>query len=76
MNGKLVDAGLCVVWLGAFLIVAAVHPGIANFLIAWCGAVALLWYNEAVRHDLKTDALRAPWQPRPPMPVREQVVDR
>lgn len=64
MNGKLLDAGLLVVWLGTFLIVAMVHPGIANLLIAWCGAIALGWYNSLVRHDSKTDALRTPWQPR------------
>ena len=65
MNGKLVDAGVLVVWLGAFLIVAIVHPGFANFLIAWCGAIALLWYNELVRHEPKTDVLRGPWQSTP-----------
>jgi hypothetical protein len=64
MNGKLLDAGLLVVWLGALLIVAMVHPGIANFLIAWFGAVALGWYNSLVRHDRVTDALRAPWRSR------------
>ncbi len=51
-------------WLGTFLIVAMVHPGVANLLIAWCGAIALGWYNSLVRHDAKTDALRRPWQPR------------
>jgi hypothetical protein len=62
MNGKLLDAGLVVAWLGAFLIVAMAHPGLANFLIAWLGAVALGWYNSVVRHDPRTDALRGPWQ--------------
>jgi hypothetical protein len=64
MIGKLLDAGLLIVWLGTFLIVAMVHPGIANFLIAWFGAIALGWYNTLVRHDTKTDALRTPWQPK------------
>ena len=73
MNGKLVDAGVLVVWLGAFLIVAMVHPGIANFLIAWCGAIALLWYNELVRHEPKTDALRGPWQSKPSLSATEHV---
>jgi hypothetical protein len=57
MIGKLLDAGLLIVWLGTFLIVA-------NFLIAWFGAIALGWYNTLVRHDTKTDALRTPWQPK------------
>jgi hypothetical protein len=65
MNGRLLDAGLPIVWLGAFLIVAMVHPGIANLVIAWCGAIALGWYNSLIRHDSKTDALRTPWQPGP-----------
>ena len=64
MNGKLLDAGLLVVWLGTFLIVAMVHPGIANLLIAWCGAIALGWYNSIIRHDATTDELRAPWRPK------------
>jgi hypothetical protein len=64
MNGKRLDIGLLVVWLGTFLIVAMVHPGIANFLIAWSGAIALGWYNAVIRHDRKTDALRTSWQRR------------
>ena len=73
MNGKLVDAGVLVVWLGAFLIVAMVHPGMANFLIAWCGAIALLWYNELVRHEPRTDAVRGPWQSTPSVVGVEDV---
>jgi hypothetical protein len=69
MNGKLLDAGLLVVWLGAFLIVAMAHPGLANLLIAWLGAVTLGWYNNLVRHDPKTDALRGPWQRRVAAPA-------
>ncbi|WBB65336.1 hypothetical protein [Micromonospora sp. WMMD812] len=64
MNGKLIDASLVVIWLGTFLIVAMVHPGVANLLIAWGGAVLLGWYNTLVRRDPKTDALRERWQPR------------
>jgi hypothetical protein len=64
MNGKLLDAGLLFVWLGTFLVVAMVHPGIANFLIAWCGALALAWYNSLIRRDPATDVLRGPWQPK------------
>jgi hypothetical protein len=73
MNGKLLDAGLVVVWLGAFLIVAMAHPGLANFLIAWLGAVTLGWYNILVRHDPKTDALRGPWQRRATTPNNPDV---
>jgi hypothetical protein len=65
MKGRLLDAGLLVVWLATFLIVGMVHPGIANLLIAWFGAIALGWYNTLIRLDSKTDALRGPWQPKP-----------
>jgi hypothetical protein len=61
MNGKMLDAGLLAVWLGAFLIVTFVHPGLAAALIAWCGAIALLWYNDVIRRD-SSGALRPRWQ--------------
>lgn len=69
MNGKLIDTGLLVAWLGAFIIVAMTHPGLANLLIAWLGAVGLGWYNNVVRHDPRTDALRGPWQRRAAAPT-------
>jgi hypothetical protein len=64
MNGKLIDAALLLVWLGAFLIVAMAHPGLANLLIAWLGAIALGWYNSVIRRDPRSDTLRGPWQPK------------
>jgi hypothetical protein len=68
-NGKLLDAGLVIVWLGTFLIVAMAYPGLANLLIAWLGAVGLGWYNVLIRHDPRTNALRGPWQPRVAAPA-------
>ncbi|GAA4566926.1 hypothetical protein [Planotetraspora kaengkrachanensis] len=67
MNGRVLDALLIVVWVVAFFIVAMVHPGLANAIIAWGGAVGLLWYNSLVRHDPKDDSLRAPWRRREPV---------
>jgi hypothetical protein len=62
MNAKMLDAGLLVAWLAAFLIVAFVHPGLAAAMIAWFGAIGLLWYNDVIRHD-SSGALRPRWQP-------------
>jgi hypothetical protein len=62
MSGKLLDAALVTVWLAVFIVVAMVHPGLANGIIAWLGAVLLGWYNSLVRHDPKDDSLRQPWR--------------
>ena len=62
MKGRILDIALVASWVGSFFIVAMVHSGIANFVIAWGGALALGWYNAAVRHTMKDYALRAPWR--------------
>ena len=62
MSGRLLDATLVTVWLAAFIVVAMVHPGLANGVIAWLGALLLGYYNSLVRHDPKDDSLRRPWR--------------
>jgi hypothetical protein len=62
MSGKLLDAVLVTGWLIVFLVVAMVHPGLANGVIAWVGALLLGWYNSVVRHDPKDDSLRPRWR--------------
>ncbi len=62
MSGRLLDAVLVTVWLVAFLVVAMVHPGLANGVIAWVGAILLGYYNSLVRHDPKDDSLRPRWR--------------
>jgi hypothetical protein len=62
MFGKLLDAVLVAVWLIVFLVVAMVHPGLANGVVALVGAMLLGWYNSAVRHDPKDDSLRPRWR--------------
>jgi hypothetical protein len=70
MSGRTLDATLVVVWLAAFLVVAMVHPGLANAVIAWVGAVLLGWYNSRVRHDPTDDSLRPRWRaPAPGVPA-------
>jgi len=56
------DAALVGAWLLVFLIVAMVHPGLANLLIALLGGLGLGYYNNYVRHDPKDDSLRGPWR--------------
>jgi hypothetical protein len=62
MSGRILDATLVAVWLAAFLVVAMVHPGLANLVIAWVGAILLGWYNVLVRHDPRDDSLRQAWR--------------
>jgi hypothetical protein len=64
MRGRLLDVGLLAVWLATFIIVAMVHPDLANAIVAWVGAMLLGWYNTLVRHNPRDDSLRAPWQRR------------
>ncbi|MEU7875880.1 hypothetical protein [Dactylosporangium sp. NPDC049140] len=60
--GRILDAVLIAVWLTAFIVVAMVHPGVANAIIAVVGALLLGWYNTLIRHDPKDDSLRPRWQ--------------
>jgi hypothetical protein len=62
MNGRLIDVGLITAWLTAFFVVAIVHPGLANMLIALLGGLLLGWYNTLIRHDPADDTLRPAWQ--------------
>lgn len=62
--GKVLDVVLIAVWFIAFIVVAMVHPGVANAIIALVGAIALLWYNTLIRHNPKDDSLRPRWQTR------------
>ena len=62
MKGRMLDIALVTSWVVSFFVVAMVHPGVANFVIAWGGAIGLGWYNAAVRHTMKDYTLRAPWR--------------
>jgi hypothetical protein len=61
MKGLAFDAGLVVALLVAFFVVAGVHPGLANGLIAVLGLIGLGWYDAVVRHD-RSGSLRPAWQ--------------
>ena len=62
MSGKVLDVVLVAGWLAAFIVVAMVHPGLVNGIIAWVGLVLLGWYNTLVRHDPRDDSLRPRWR--------------
>lgn len=62
MSGRLRDATFVSAWLVAFVVVAMVHPGLANAVIAWMGAMSLGYYNSLVRHNPKDDSLRPAWR--------------
>ncbi|RJO74924.1 hypothetical protein D5S18_16055 [Nocardia panacis] len=59
MNGKILDIALWALSAVVWLAVATTHPGIANLLIAYFGAVALGYYNSYVRHNPTTNTLRS-----------------
>ncbi|MFI0425243.1 hypothetical protein C1I98_14910 [Spongiactinospora gelatinilytica] len=61
MRGRTLDLLLLGVWAAVFVAVSLVVPGIANLVVAWVGGVALLWYDDLVRHDPKSDVLRPRW---------------
>ncbi|MEV1176724.1 hypothetical protein [Nonomuraea sp. NPDC049784] len=61
MSGRTLDLVILGTWAVVFVIVSLVVPGIANLIVAWVGGVALLWYNELVRHDPKDDSLHPRW---------------
>lgn len=62
MKGRILDAILVIGWLAAIIVVAIVHPGLANLLIAVLGAIGLGWYDAVIRRDPKRDELRGPWR--------------
>ncbi|MFI5784028.1 hypothetical protein [Nocardia sp. NPDC051570] len=66
MRGKVFDVVLVTAWAVAFFIVAMVHPGIWNAVIAWGGLVVLGYYNSFVRHDRRLEfaKLDTPGRPR------------
>ncbi|MFD6355103.1 hypothetical protein KHQ06_17115 [Nocardia tengchongensis] len=53
MNGKILDCAAVAAVVATFFAFAIFHPGIANLLVAWFGAVTLGYYNVYVRHDPK-----------------------
>jgi hypothetical protein len=52
MRGRLLDVGLLAVWLATFIIVAMVHPDLANAIVAWVGAMLLGWYNTRLSRSM------------------------
>ncbi|GAA5185495.1 hypothetical protein GCM10023322_29660 [Rugosimonospora acidiphila] len=62
MKGRILDIALVASWVVSFFVVAMVHPGVANLVIGVGGAMALGWYNSAVRHTVKDYTLRGPWR--------------
>lgn len=62
MNGKTIDAILVGIVVVMFFGFAVFHPGVANLLIAYFGAVSLGYYNSLIRHDPKDDSMRPRWQ--------------
>ncbi|MFI7131628.1 hypothetical protein ACIBQ1_38540 [Nonomuraea sp. NPDC050153] len=63
MNGRTLDLVILGTWAVVFVIVSLVVPGIANLIVAWTGGVALLWYDDLVRHNPADGSLR-PRRPR------------
>jgi hypothetical protein len=61
MRGRTLDLLLLGAWAVVFVIVSLTVPGIANLVVAWVGGVALIWYDDLVRHDPKGDSLRPRW---------------
>lgn len=51
MKGKVLDWTLIVAVAAVFFVVAAVHPGVWNLVVAWVGVMGLGYYNSFVRHD-------------------------
>jgi len=60
MSGRTLDVVLIGTWAFLILTVSLIIPGIANLIVTWVGGVALLWYDDRVRHD-SSGALRSRW---------------
>ncbi|WP_431934391.1 hypothetical protein [Nonomuraea jabiensis] len=61
MNGRTLDLLILSAWALVFVIVSLVVPGIANLIVAWVGGIALLWYDDLVRHDPQDGSPRPRW---------------
>ncbi|WP_405135805.1 hypothetical protein [Nocardia sp. NBC_01388] len=51
MNGKILDFAVVGAVVVTFFAFAIFHPGVANLLVGWFGALALGYYSVYVRHD-------------------------
>jgi hypothetical protein len=54
------DLVLIGTWAALILVVSLTIPGVTNLIVTWVGGVALLWYDDTVRHD-SSGVLRSRW---------------